>query len=278
MRLDSYLGQYYPEYSRSTWQKYIKAGHVKVNDETITSSKHSLGEDDQVSYGIPTVIATKATIPIIFEDENIVVINKPAGILTHAKGAIADEFTVADFIKPYLSPDLKSPNNRAGIVHRLDRDTSGVMILARNVAASTYLQKRFASREVKKEYIAVVQGVPKQPEAHIDLPIERNPKAPSQFRVGASGKAAQTYYKVIAERGGFSILKLIPTTGRTHQLRVHLSYIGAPVLGDRIYDKDGERLFLHAYKLEITIPDGLRKVFKATMPAEFKKYFPEVIV
>lgn len=267
MRLDSYLAEHYPEFSRSTWQKYIKRGAVKVNSEVVTSPKLELGEDDQVSYVLPDTVQKKIEIPIIYEDENVVVIDKPAGILSHAKGVITDEYSVADFIKPYLK--YKTYSNRAGIVHRLDRDTSGVMILARNEATATMLQKQFANRKVKKKYMAIVKADLKHQEANIDLPIERNPKMPSQFRVGAKGKQATTHYKVLKQNNKLSLLELKPETGRTHQLRVHLCYINAPIVGDRIYGKKAERLYLHASSLEITIPTSKRKVFSSHLPKSF---------
>lgn len=267
MRLDAYLAQYFPEFSRSTWQKYIKLGSVTVNDEIIASPKYTLDEDDVVAYVIADSDHKKIDFPIIYQDENVMVINKPNGILSHAKGAISEEFTVADFIKPFLN--YKTITNRSGIVHRLDRDTSGIMILAKNEATASMLQKQFANRKVKKSYEAIVKGALKHQEANIDLPIERNPKLPSQFRVGSGGKAANTHYTVLKENKKLSLLELKPETGRTHQLRVHLAYIGAPIVGDRIYGKIADRLYLHAKSLEITIPTSQRRVFVSPRPKSF---------
>lgn len=267
MRLDAYLAQYYPEFSRSTWQKYIKLGSVTVNGEVTSSPKHILGEDDAVAYVIADNDHKKIDFPIIYQDENVMVISKPSGILSHAKGAISEEFTVADFIKPFLT--YKTVTNRSGIVHRLDRDTSGIMILAKNEATAAMLQKQFANRKVKKSYEAIVSGTLKHQEANIDLPIERNPKLPSQFRVGSGGKAANTHYTVLKQNKKLSLLELKPETGRTHQLRVHLAYIGAPIVGDRIYGKIADRLYLHAKSLEITIPTSQRRVFVSPRPKSF---------
>ncbi len=267
MRLDAYMAEHYPEYSRSTWQKYIKQGSIKVNGKITLSPKQNLGEDDQVLYNIVESEQEKIAIPIIYEDKNVLVINKPAGILSHAKGVLTKEFSVADFAKPYLS--YKTNSNRAGIVHRLDRDTSGVMILAKNETTAAMLQKQFANRKVKKCYEAVAKGELEHQEANIDLPIERNPKMPSQFRVGSGGKQASTHYKVLQQSKSYSLLELKPETGRTHQLRVHLAYINAPILGDRIYGKKADRLYLHAKSLEITIPEGQRKVFVSPRPGSF---------
>ena len=262
------MAEHYPEYSRSTWQKYIKRGDVTINGEVIVSPKHNLNEDDHVAYAITTPEQTKIDIPVIYEDRNVLVIDKPAGILTHAKGVLTEEFSVADFVKPYLS--YQTTSNRAGIVHRLDRDTSGVMILAKNETTAVMLQKQFASRKVKKSYEAIVKGELKHSEANIDLPIERNPKMPSQFRVGSGGKQASTHYKVLQHGKTCSLLELKPETGRTHQLRVHLSYINTPIVGDRIYGKKADRLYLHARSLEITIPTSQRKVFSSPRPGSFR--------
>lgn len=274
MRLDAYMAQYWPEYSRSVWQKYIAAGYVKVNGETETSPKRMLGEDDEVTYDIPAAPDhSKQTLPVIFQDDNVVVVDKPAGILTHSKGALNDEFTVAEFLRPLTT--YHSDTNRPGIIHRLDRDTSGVIMGARNSETASMLQRQFSERKTKKTYYAVVVGVPKQHEAFIDLPIARNPKEPSTFRVDAGGKPAQTAYKVLASGNGKSLVELRPTTGRTHQLRVHMAHIGTPIYGDRVYGKAADRLYLHAAKLEITIPKGDRRIFESPVPNEFEDQVKE---
>lgn len=268
MRLDAYLAEYWPEYSRSTWQKYVKAGYVTVNGEVETSTKRTLGEDDAVETNVPDKpVHDEHTLPIVYQDKNVIVINKPAGLLTHSKGVLNDEFTVAEFFKRFTKYHLDT--NRPGIIHRLDRDTSGVLIGALNDKTAKLLQRQFSDRKVKKVYIAVVDGVPKQAEALIDLPIGRNPKAPSQFRVDPNGKEARTLYKVLASNKKHSLVELRPETGRTHQLRVHMAYLGTPIHGDKVYGKEADRMYLHAAKLEITIPEGERMLFAADVPPEF---------
>jgi len=273
-RLDSELSERYPETSRSTWQKHIKAGHVSVNGKVVISPKQDITDIDMISIDAPDLPDfSENEIPIIYIDDNIVVINKPSGILSHAKGALNDEFTAAEFFRRYTTYNLES--NRPGIIHRLDRDTSGVMIGARNAETAVMLQKQFSDRKVKKTYFAVLAGVPKLDKANIDLPIERNPSAPSTFRVGSNGKSALTRYEVVASDDKYSLVKLQPRTGRTHQLRVHMKYIGTPILGDKIYGKAADRLSLHAFSLEITIPNGDRRTFTAPVPTDLTKYFPE---
>lgn len=276
-RLDLYLTQQYVELglSRSTWQKHIKAGHITVNDTADLSPNDEVGESDSVAISLPSATTyDDHTLPIMYIDDNVVVVNKPVGVLTHAKGALSEEFTVADFMRRYTTAGTDT--NRPGIVHRLDRDTSGVIIGVRNDETAQLLARQFADRTVKKTYYAVVVGVPKQPEAIIDLPIGRNPSKPSQFRVDPKGKPAQTAYEVVATDGTYSLVRLRPKTGRTHQLRVHLSYIGTPILGDRVYGKPADRLYLHASSLEITIPVSQRKTFAAPLPDEFLTLFPDV--
>lgn len=271
MRLDAYLAQYFPEHSRAQWQKYIKQGFAKVNGKVEKSAKTMLGEDDYVTTELPeTPSFNDETLPIIYEDDDVIVINKPADILTHAKGEALDEFTVAEFMRRRTTANAST--NRPGIVHRLDRATSGVMICAKNSEALKFLQKQFSTRKTKKLYIAAVEGSPKQAEAAIDMPIERNPKAPATFRVSANGKRALTKYKVLKEGKHFSLLELKPETGRTHQLRVHLAKIGNPIAGDPLYGsgKHGDRLFLHAQSLEITLPNRERKTFTAEVPKNFE--------
>lgn len=273
-RLDIVLAERYPEYSRSTWQKYIKGGHVSVNGEVQTSSKADVTNADKLSIDLPAQTDySEQSLPIIYLDDNVIVINKPIGVLTHAKGALNDEFTVAEFFRRYTTVGLDT--NRPGIIHRLDRDTSGVMIGARTELAATMLKKQFAERRTKKTYIAVVDGHLKQSEALIDLPIGRNPSAPSTFRVDAIGKSALTNYKVLTSNNRYDLVELRPQTGRTHQLRVHMSYLGTPIHGDQIYGKAADRLYLHAKSLEITIPISERRTFEASVPPEFENLLKE---
>jgi 23S rRNA pseudouridine1911/1915/1917 synthase len=275
-RLDLELVERFPGTSRSTWQKHIKAGHVSVNGEPAVSTKQEIIATDEIATAIPDATDfTESELPIVYLDDNVIVINKPVGILSHSKGALNDEFTVADFFARYST--YNADTNRPGIVHRLDRDTSGIMIGARNSETATLLQKQFADRKTKKTYIAVIDGIPKLPKAQIDLPIARNPSAPSTFRVDVKGKAALTKYEVLAENDTATMVRLEPRTGRTHQLRVHMKYIGTPVKGDKVYGKPADRLYLHAASLEITIPTSNRHTFHATIPHEFTDMFPGVL-
>lgn len=284
MRLDAYLANQFTDLSRSQLQQYIKSGYVTVNGEVANRPSSNVDGDDEVVFNRPhnkdfsTDIAAFRNKCVIYEDDNVVVINKPAGMLVHAKGGIVSEFTVADFVRNcFNKAELaeQSNNNRLGIVHRLDRATSGVMICAKNLHTASMLSRQFAERKAYKVYLAVVSRVPCDAKARIDLPIARNLNRPSTFKVDGKGKSAVTDYVVRRINGdGTALIELHPMTGRTHQLRVHLAYIGCPIVGDPIYGlgKFSDRLMLHAWQLEITIPGisgGQRRTFIADPPQEF---------
>ena len=275
VRLDIYLStKFDTTISRNLWQKYIKAGYVSVNNKVATTPKFEVDETDEIALNLPEKEQADVDLPILYEDDDVIVVNKPSGLLTHAKGGLSDEPTVAEIIRPKTS--FATDTDRPGIVHRLDRDTSGLLIIAKNPESAAHLQRQFAERTAKKTYIAITDGKPKLNAAKIDLPIGRNPSAPSTFRIDPNGKPAQTTYHVLAENDAQSLVELKPTTGRTHQLRVHLTHLNAPILGDRVYGKSSDyRMMLHAQKLEVALPSGERKVFEAIIPDEFKKFFPE---
>ncbi len=271
MRLDQFVATKLPGVSRAFIQKLHAEGKIAVAGSAEKSGyKLKEGQEIVVDYDTSERIIPSIDLPILYEDDDCVVINKPAGVLTHALSVHANEPSVASFIRTKVQG---IEGERAGIVHRLDRATSGVIIGAKNQKALSWLQKQFAERKVKKTYVAVVEGRPEQPEAMIDMPIGRNPKAPSTFRVDPNGKVAQTRYAIVKEGESRSLVTLSPETGRTHQLRVHLQKLGHPIVGDPLYGsgKYGDRLLLHAKSLEITLPNRQRKVFEAPLPPEFQK-------
>lgn len=278
-RLDQFLVAHYPAYSRSYLQRLCAEQQVLVNGKPQRSS-FTLKAGDTVEL-LPNLATTQQhaalDLLVVYEDNDCVVINKPLGVLTHSKGAFNPEATVATWLQPHLKPDWRhatqgSQSARTGIVHRLDRATSGVMICAKTPQALSWLQKQFSLRKVKKTYIALIKGQLDPASAIIDMPIERNPKKPQTFRVGANGKSAITEYKTLKSNASYSMVELKPQTGRKHQLRVHLNQMGHPILGDTFYDGEpAERLFLHALSLEITLPNRERKVFTAPLPEAFTK-------
>lgn len=256
-RLDHLLVEQHPEYNRSSLQTFIKSGFVSVDGAIVTKPNSKFEKTAKIELNVPAAEKLPPRPPVIYEDEHVLVLNKPAGLLSMTKGEYCPEPTL---------------ENYGLLVHRLDRDTSGVVILAKDPDTQKMLRKQFQDRKTHKTYYAVVEGHPKLPEAMIDLPIARNLKRPTTFQVDQNGKPAQTYYKVLQQNAKYSLVELKPTTGRTHQLRVHLKYLGTPIVGDIVYGTPDQRLFLHAKDLEITIPGqsgGERKVFTAELPPEF---------
>ena len=264
IRLDHVLTERYPEYNRSTLQNFVKSGYVTVDGKTITKPNYELikEENPKIVLSIPErQLPEDVKQFLIYKDDNVIVLNKPSGLLSMAKGEFTTEPTLEDY---------------GLLVHRLDRDTSGVVILAKNEATRTMLRKQFQDRKAHKTYYAIVDGHPKLDEALINLPIARNLKHPTTFMVDPKGKPAETYYKVVKKSDKHSLIELKPVSGRTHQLRVHLNYIGCPIVGDRVYNEKSKanRLMLHANSLEITIPgenENTRKTFTADLPKEFNE-------
>ena len=266
LRLDSLLAKHDDSKSRSTWAKMITSGHITLNGITV-KPKQQVSTGDMVA--ITEMVIENNPIPVetIYQDENLIVINKPYGLLSHKKNNLDSEFTVEDFLK---SLPHKNLSKRNGIVHRLDRTTSGVMVCALNEKTEIDLKQQFAQRSVKKQYIACLSNRPKEDEALIDLPIGRNPKKPSKFRVDSKGKPSQTRFRVIKYVDNRALVELLPYTGRTHQLRVHMAYIGCPILGDELYGGDKyTRLMLHAKSLTLTLSDSTTRTFESSAPSEF---------
>ena len=256
LRLDVLMREIYRSYNRSTLQKFIENGFVTVDGELVTKSNTKFTRDVKIDLRVPEKLKNADVKPeIIFENECVVVVNKPAGLLSEAKGEYCPERTLADF---------------GMVAHRLDRDTSGVMILAKDEDTLHFLKRQFQRRTVHKTYYAVVEGRSKLEQAKIDLPLIRDMKRPTTFRVDPNGKESETFYRLLKTNGEYSLVELKPITGRTHQLRVHMQYLGHPIVGDRVYGKgDRERLYLHAGELEITLPGGDRRVFRVPRPRSF---------
>lgn len=259
--------------SRSFADRLCEQNRVSVNKKQQKPS-YKVKAHDSVSVEFDTAslkVHEKIELPILYEDDDVIVINKPVGVLSHSKGAYNPEATVATFIEPKLQ-NLRG--ERGGIVHRLDRATSGVMICAKNEAALKWLQAQFSTRRVQKSYIAVITGSLDPEEAIINMPIARNPRQPKTFHVDANGRNAVTKYKVTKYDGAHSLLELEPKTGRTHQLRVHLAHQKHPIVGDAFYGGEPyNRMLLHAHKLAIQLPNKSQQEFIAEIPADFHTIF-----
>ncbi len=274
VRLDIFLAKEL-NYTRSFITKLIKKKYVKINNQTVVKASLKLHYNDSIEIlKFSNSKKNNFKINIIYQDDNILVIDKPYGLLVHAKDQFDQEFTLENWLNKKF-PKLK--NQRAGIVHRLDRLTSGVMIIGLNKLSIESLKKQFSLRQVEKTYYAVVDGLFNDNKILIDLQIKRSIKYPNKFMVDINGKTSQTLLivKKMNIVNKTSLVELKPKTGRTHQLRVHLNYIKHPIVGDPLYNKkvnQNQRMMLHAYSIRINLLNGVSKVFKTKLPIEFNEY------
>lgn len=273
-RLDQFLASQLSNQSRAECQRVIKASRVSINQQVITNPAKALRNGDSIKISGKKEPEEYKTfnLPIIFEHQDWLIVDKPSGLLTHAKGRPNNESTVVSLLVDKVESD---GTNRAGIVHRLDRATSGLMLVAKNREAQRILQKLFSERKVNKQYLSLVDGVVMDDEAELNWPIGRNPKLPSQFRADKRGKPALTNLTVLSRLKNVTELLLKPKTGRTHQLRVHLTTYGHPILGEAIYapieiTNKAERLCLHASGLEFNYK-GEDYKFESPWPDEIVK-------
>jgi 23S rRNA pseudouridine1911/1915/1917 synthase len=278
IRLDRYVSDKYPDISRTRAQKLIEDGNIRVNGQAAKSSL-KLQSGDNIDITIPSPLPSPLTpesIPlnILYEDNDLMVIDKPAGLTVHpAPGHY--EHTLVNAILAHI-PDLEGGEiHRPGIVHRLDKDTSGLIIVAKNETAHMKLADQFKSRTVTKTYLALVQGHLSPEEGIIEASIGRHPRDRKRMAVTFHGREARTEYKVVRYVDNFTLLEMRPRTGRTHQIRVHLAAIGFPVVGDATYGSKSEflsRQFLHAHKLAFILPSGGKSVeFQSDLPPDLVK-------
>ncbi len=291
-RLDVLLSRTYPDFSRAYLQKVIKKGGVTVNGKVQKTSYpvnagEVIGVPDAivkpvaVTQGKGTSKRSDLPLEILFEDEHLLVLNKPAGLVVHpAPGHPGD--TLVDWLAQYLGPQgvqLFSDATRLGLVHRLDKDTSGVILSAKTVPAQTALGRQFHDRLVEKTYVAFVEGVPSSKEGMISAPVGRSRKDPTRMAVSTIGRPSETRFHVEKDWKEVALVRLQPKTGRTHQIRVHMAALGHPIVGDTVYGSQNRwaeefaiaRPLLHAEKLVITHPvTSKRLTFKAPWPKDFK--------
>jgi 23S rRNA pseudouridine1911/1915/1917 synthase len=283
VRLDVFLCRQVREFTRAQFQRFVDKQQVTVNG-LFRKSSYVLRPGDLVEALVelpPPEPLEPQFIPldVLFTDEHVAVINKPSGLLVHP-GAGRNFGTLVNALL-YHFPEVRGigPEDRLGIVHRLDRETSGVIITARSLKAYQELKRQFKSREVKKIYLALVWGHPPENEGTIDLPIGRHVHHGQKFSVETrKPRVAITDYTVIRRYSDFSLLEVRPHTGRTHQIRVHLAAIGRPVAGDRIYGprksrQEIPRLFLHARKIGFRHPEtGEWREYEAPLPADLERF------
>ena len=296
-RLDVWLVQKFPDYSRAFLQKWVKAGRVRVQGKAPTPSDHLRAGDivDVVDFNAAESAAPASAIKreeparpidgpepqIIFEDAALLVLNKPAGLVVHPAFSYRGS-TLIDWLRRHLGgkvTKLFTDPERLGLVHRLDKDTSGVLVIAKSVPAQVSLSKQFHDRKVRKTYMAWVQGVPASTTGVITAPVGRSRKDPTRMAVTGSGRASETAFEVKESLKEVSLLIVRPKTGRTHQIRVHTAAMGHPIVGDVTYGADPlwakrhgvERPLLHAQQLEIVHPStGKPVTFDAKPPADFR--------
>lgn len=282
-RIDSYLSKKNEDTSRVAIQRLIEENKILVNSKKVKPS-YKVQENDEITMEeeIPQEINLKAQdipIEIIYEDKDIIVVNKPKGLVVHPANGNPDG-TLVNAIMAICKDSLSGIGGeiRPGIVHRLDKDTSGILIVAKNDKAHINLSEQIKNHEVKKVYIALVKGIVKENEATINMPIGRSPKDRKKMAVIKEGKEAITHFKVIKRypQDNCTLLEVRIETGRTHQIRVHLSQIGYPVIGDAVYSSGKnkwqiEGQCLHAKSLEFKHPiTGKNMVLEAELPEYFK--------
>jgi 23S rRNA pseudouridine1911/1915/1917 synthase len=265
-RLDAFLHERLPEFSRSRLQSWIKENRVQANGVTARASfTVRAGESFLVSPASAPPLKAQAeelSVTVLYQDADVIVVDKPAGMVVHAGAGHASGTLVNALLHHFGSLSSLNGDLRPGIVHRLDRDTSGVLVVARTDRAHQALAAQFHDRKVEKTYLTLVHGHMKQLQARITKPISRDPVRRTRMTAKlVSGRSALTEYRVLETYGQFSFLEVRIATGRTHQIRVHLSSTGHPVAGDRLYgapaaipDLPLSRFFLHAHRIRFTSP------------------------
>lgn len=275
LRLDRYLAGKMPEISRSEIQRAIRAGHVTVGGLTIRQSSRRLRQGERILLETairPLLAPARIDLAILYEDDQIVVVNKPVDLVVHPGAGQSGTTLVEGLLVDWDLPTGDDPA-RPGIVHRLDKKTSGVIVVAKTHCALEFLKIQFAEQAVSKLYLAVVEGAIAEEEGLIDAPIGRDPTHPIRMAIHPQGRVALSEFRVLARNDATTLLLVSPRTGRTHQIRVHLHYIGHPVVGDPLFDREGERLMLHAWRIEFTHPTRGGPIrFEAPVPPEFPKY------
>jgi 23S rRNA pseudouridine1911/1915/1917 synthase len=297
-RLDRYLAQALPDLSRSRVQALLEAGDVTLRGRHArTAEKVRAGDKVVVRVPAPApvgLVPEAIPLDVIYEDGDLLVVNKPAGLVVHPAPGHSSGTLVHALLAhvPGLArhqpgggtgervgtgppPLADGAEFRPGIVHRLDKETSGLMVVAKHEQAQRFLAAQLKHREMDKRYLALVDGGPAADSGTIDAPIGRDPRRPRQMAVVPGGRPAVTHFRVLRRFHRHSLLECKPVTGRTHQIRVHLAAIGSPVTADATYGRRPPSLplsrhFLHAARLTLHLPSGDRRTFEAPLPAELR--------
>lgn len=291
-RLDVCLARVVPEHSRSRWQALIEDGRVQVNGTTVTKTRSAVSPGDLIDYEIPPpkatgLVAEDRPIDVLFEDEDLLVLNKPAGWVVHP-GPGHEGGTLVHALLHHC-PDLSGIGGelRPGIVHRLDRDTSGLLIVAKSQRAHRRLVEQFKKREITKDYMAIVYGKPEPGKGVIRTLIGRSASNRQKMTTQTDhGRTAISRYEVVASNGRISLIRVRIETGRTHQIRVHMTHIGHPIVGDSVYGArrkesaglGANRQMLHAERLAFIHPITLQDLeFAAPLPEDMRHLLTEMM-
>ena len=275
-RIDQVLADTFPELSRTEIQLEIRAGNVAISGESVYRPSYRVRKGDHIQWDVPDnpILSPRpVALSIMYEDPDLIVIDKPSGLVVHP-GAGTTETTLVEGLLVDRELPVSDDPARPGVVHRLDKETSGVIVIAKTLETLESLKRQFADRSIEKHYIAVVDGAFQETEGLIDAPIGRNPAMPQRMNIRAGGRPAQTEFTVLLELKDSSLLWVRPRTGRTHQIRVHLRYTGHSVRGDDKYGGEAaDRLMLHAWRLAIRHPIRNETMeFRSPVPERFPEF------
>jgi 23S rRNA pseudouridine1911/1915/1917 synthase len=288
-RLDKFLVTCLPEFSRARLQGLIDDGFVSINGVPAKKSGQSIESGAEVEVRVPppvpsSLVGEDIPLDIIFENDDLIIVNKPAGMVVHP-AAGHDSGTLVHAVLGY-DPDMEGigGEERPGLVHRLDKETSGLIVLAKNERAHRWLQDQFRLRTVEKTYLALVDGKPPTPTGRVEASIGRDPSHRKKMAIVPTGKGRESIseYKTLEAFKEHTLLEFHPFTGRTHQIRLHCQFLGCPIVGDSIYGKkhvtlEINRHFLHAAKLKIILPNETSpRVFEAELPLELANALDKV--
>jgi 23S rRNA pseudouridine1911/1915/1917 synthase len=278
VRLDKYLTEVLPQFSRAYLQRLIRQGHVLIDGQTAKASQ-KLRANDRITVELPPLpghpLAEPIPLTVMYEDEGILVIDKPAGLTVHPAPGHPSHTLVNAILTLCPGLTMSGDVTRPGIVHRLDKDTSGLIVIAKNDFAREYLAAQFKSRTVTKRYLVLVKGRLSPEQGMIEAPIGRDPHHRKRMAIVEAGKQAITRYQVRKYLDGYTLIEVSPLTGRTHQIRIHLSAIGYPVVGDPVYGVKSaylHRQFIHAYHLGFRLPSTRQyQEFASPLPADLER-------
>jgi len=278
-RLDRVLSELLPDLSRAHIQRLIKKGEITVKGTTVVKPSTRLDGGETVTINIPPVepqplLAERIPLDIIYQDDEVVVVNKPAGMVVHPATGHNSGTLVNALLAHVPQLALVGGTRRPGIVHRLDKDTSGLIVVALTEVTRLAIKAQFQERTVRKSYLALVEGVLSPPEGMIDAPVGRSKHRRKRMAVTRDGREAQTEYHTLEAYDAHTLVMAFPKTGRTHQIRVHFAFLGHPLVGDQVYGRRKQtvplkRQFLHAQHITFTLPaSGRELTLTAPLPGD----------